>query len=618
MKRREFLTTVAVTVAGSEAVPILAGAADAAGDDRGSSPRWSAPIRLEPFDYRGVRLLPGRLLDQVNQTRATYFNLPDDDILKGFRRDAGLPAPGHDLGGWCHDTSAVAFGQWLSGMARLALALDDAPLRAKAVRLAAEWSKTLDPDGWPRMETYGWEKVVCGLTDLALYANDATALPLLERTLGAVSRRFDRSRSLATPLDRDGRRPEGTLEWYTLPENLYRAYVAGGSPALKEFADLWRYEAYWSKFAASDRPEGVEYLHSYSHVNSFASAAMTYAVTGDERYLRIFRNGYDYVTKTQCYASGGFGPGEWSVPVDGTLGRALEIRQDSCEIGCGSWAAFKLSRYLMMLTGEARGGDWVESLIFNGVGAGLPVQPDGRTTYYADYRLGAGTKLYHWDAWPCCGGSYIQTVADYFNQIYYRDARGLFVSLFVPSEATWRHGDRTVTVRQETTYPEGDTASFRVVVDRPTPLALRFRVPGWCAGLAAEVNGQAVALPARPGEWAEIHRTWNSGDQATITIPTRLRFVPVDPHHPRRVAVMHGPVLLAQSGTWTAPLGAEPGREPADLLKRDGAKLHFGPVPRRDVRGDNERQVGRFVPFYEVPERVPYRVYFDLDDPRLL
>jgi hypothetical protein len=48
---------------------------------------------LEPFDYQGVRLLDGRLRKQYLATRDFYYNLSDDDILKGFRKRAGLPAP---------------------------------------------------------------------------------------------------------------------------------------------------------------------------------------------------------------------------------------------------------------------------------------------------------------------------------------------------------------------------------------------------------------------------------------------------------------------------------------------------------------------------------------------
>ena len=55
------------------------------------------PIRLTPFDYDGVRLLDGMLKKQYEATRDYYFNLPNDDLLLGYRKRAGLPAPGTEL-----------------------------------------------------------------------------------------------------------------------------------------------------------------------------------------------------------------------------------------------------------------------------------------------------------------------------------------------------------------------------------------------------------------------------------------------------------------------------------------------------------------------------------------
>ena len=50
-----------------------------------------------------------------------------------------------------------------------------------------------------------------------------------------------------------------------------------------------------------------------------------------------------------------------------------------------------------------------------------------RTFYYSDYRVAGGMKVYYWDAWPCCAGTYLQAVADYPNLIYYKDASSLYM-----------------------------------------------------------------------------------------------------------------------------------------------------------------------------------------------
>ena len=276
--------------------------------DASAAHRGKGRVLVEAFDYDGVRLLPGRFQEQTAQARETYYAVPNDDILKGFRQEAGLPAPGKGMRGWALRTCRGIFGQLLSGMARMGRATGDGPLQEKAIALIEGWRETIGPDGDCRMRPYDWDKLVCGLVDLHLYAGWEPALPLLERTLTWAARAFDRSRHLADEFDFQGTGPGGTSEWYTLPENLYRAYLIGRNRSLKEFADVWLYEKYWSQFAETSEPTHVLTVHAYSHVNSFSSAAMAYAVTGDERYLRICINAYDFLQRTQCYATGGFGP----------------------------------------------------------------------------------------------------------------------------------------------------------------------------------------------------------------------------------------------------------------------------------------------------------------------
>ena len=184
------------------------------------------------------------------------------------------------------------------------------------------------------------------------------------------------------------------LEWYTLSENLFRAFETSGDERFKTFAEVWLYPAYWNKFADTSDPPDAFGVHAYSHVNTFSSAAMAYAVTGDAKYLNIIKNAYDFLQNTQCYATGGFGPVERIMPTNGNLGKALDLQMNTCETPCCSWAAFKLAKYLMQFTGESRYGDWIERLLYNGIGAALPITGNGKNFYYADYRVAGGVKYY--------------------------------------------------------------------------------------------------------------------------------------------------------------------------------------------------------------------------------
>jgi len=328
---------------------------------------------------------------------------------------------------------------------------------------------------------------------------------------------------------------------------------------------------------------------------------MTYAVTGEDRYLKTIVNAYDWLERTQFYATGGFGPNEQLMAPDGSLGQSLELAINTFETVCGSWAGFKLGRYLMTFTGEARYGDWIEKLLYNGIGAALPILPNGYNFYYSDYRLKGGRKLYHpeWK-WSCCSGTFPQAIADYHNIIYFRDASSLYVNLYVPSEVTWNKGGDEVRVKQETRYPEADSSTLTVQVNKPLAFGLKFRVPGWSRGMTLEVNGKPFATSASPRTWAVIQRTWNPGDRVTVRIPMQVVYAPIDRQHPNRVALMYGPVVLVRQ---EAPLGAAANRDPSGWLARSGAGLEF------EAKGQTP---GAFVPFYKLRHNDSYCMYFDI------
>ena len=327
---------------------------------------------------------------------------------------------------------------------------------------------------------------------------------------------------------------------------------------------------------------------------------MAYEVTGEEHYLKTIVNAYDWLERTQLYATGGYGPEEEMMPPDGSLSNSLETTFRSFETPCGSWAGFKLSRYLMQFTGEARYGDWIEKLVYNGIGAALPMAAQGQTFYYSDYRLGGGRKIYHIDGtWPCCSGTYPQVVADYHNVIYFKDQDGLYINLFVPSVVTWHYKQNEIAVEQETTYPESDITVLTVTPRDPATFNLKFRVPGWAEGATVRVNGVLQTVATRPGTWAEIRRTWKAGDRVAIQIGMRLKTVPVDAQHLQRVALVYGPVVLVQKLESVLP--ASTGEILARMPRGNGLTFSAPGQP-----------VGDFVPFYKVGAGVPYNMYFDL------
>ena len=578
---------------------------------------------LRPLGYTGrVRITDGPFAERIRDAIDTYMALPVDDVLHGYRSLAGGPAPaGKAMTGWSGKDTEATFGQWVSGLARIGVTAGSPEAIERAVELIRGWWETVPDGGDHRMSGYGIEKVVCGLVDLAEYSGHPEMLDLVAPIAAASSEVFSRARPAGDAKDFEGGilSPTRTLEWYTFAENFYRAWLLGADDSVREFAEEWHYDTFWDRFlerpAAGTPWEVPVWLHAYSHLNTFASVAQLYEVTGDERWLRILRNAHEYFTTTQLYATGGYGPGELTLPEDGTLGRSVEWRTDNAEIVCGSWAAFKLSTALLKHTGEAKYGDWVEQLVYSGIGAVTPVETSGRSPYYQDYRLGIATKLPHWDDWPCCSGTYIQNVAHLPDLVYFAGDDGIAVNLYLPATVEWEHDGATRTLTQTTLFPQADTAQLEVG-GADGHFAVRLRVPGWSKGFAVSVNGEAVDVPAVAGTWLVLDREWRAGDRIEVVLGATLRALPIDRWHPNRVAFAHGPVVLAQTAEWTSPIALH---TPVEMVDLDQAFVREEGLVYRPVGPGTARlPQGTLKPLSDYPDRFPYRLYFDLDDARII
>jgi uncharacterized protein len=506
---------------------------------------------LDQFDYADVHLEPGPLATQCEQTHALLMSLDEDSLLRPMRVRENLPAPGRDMGGW-YDTYAFApactFGQWLSALSRYYAATGDAATRDKVQRLVRAYAATVEPEGKfyveNRFPAYFFDKMVCGLTDAHQYVNDPIAETTLQNATDAAMKYLPPK---AMP-HRDTpvlHREDFTEHWwdesYTMPENLFIAWRRTNNARYKALAQRFLFDEYFDPLA---RDENVlPGRHAYSHVNALSSAAMAYLVLGDEKYLAAASNGFAMVQE-QSYATGGWGPDEhFIVPGTGQFGESLNKTHASFETPCGSYAHFKVTRYLLRITGDSRYGDSMERVMYNTVLGAKPIESDGRSFYYSDYSF-QGRKIYHPDKWPCCSGTLPQIAVDYRISAYFRDRDDVYVNLYVPSVARWNGRS----LRISTEYPYSDNVQIDVGVATPATFSIFLRIPEWTSTPRVTVSGVRDSQLLRPGTFAEIRREWKNGDRIELGLPRPRRLAPVDAEHPDTVAVIQGPLVLMAVG----------------------------------------------------------------------
>jgi len=516
----------------------------------------SAPPLAE-FGYQDVSIQSALHEAQLTETHDVLMDMNEDSLLKPFRQMAGQPAPVADLGGWYNydpnydwhkDDAGFApgatFGQWISALARYHAITGSEETRDKVLRLNRLYAQTISEAFYDnnRFPAYCYDKLLLGLIDSHQFVHDPDAFAILEATTKAAlphlpGKAVDRELPWRPGKDQSYRWDES----YTNPENLFLAYQRGAGDRYRDLAIQYLDDATW--FDPLSRGENVlDGKHAYSYVNSLSSAMQAYLTLDSEKHLRAAKNAFEMLT-AQSFATGGWGPDEMlRAPTSDDVNDSLTKTHNSFETPCGSYAHFKMTRYLLRVTRDSRYGDSMERVMYNTVLGAKPMRSDGRAFYYADYNF-AGKKVYSNHRFPCCSGTLPQVAADYRINTYFRDLRGIFVNLYLPSTVRWTHDGANVSLSQTGEYPFDDSISLEVTSSRPKQFSVSLRIPEWAEGASMDVNGkQSPAVT--PGNFTTISREWRSGDHIDLRLPRKMRLQPIDAKHAGTVALLCGPLVL--------------------------------------------------------------------------
>lgn len=138
------------------------------------------------------------------------------------------------------------------------------------------------------------------------------------------------------------------------------------------------------------------------------------------------------------------------------------------------------------------------------------------------------------------------------------------------------------------------------------------------SGFAVKLNGQTLSLESKPGSYAEISRSWKTGDTLEIALPFRLRTEGFR-DNPNRLAFLHGPLVLCAEVDTKRPI-------PAIVTESGGLLAGLQPVSDRPSTFAGSAQLFRLPgesaganlvlePLYKVHGERHYVVYWDLFTP---
>ncbi|MDD4645061.1 MAG: glycoside hydrolase family 127 protein [Bacteroidales bacterium] len=196
---------------------------------------------------------------------------------------------------------------------------------------------------------------------------------------------------------------------------------------------------------------------------------------------------------------------------------------------------------LMRMDGDLRYGDIMERTIYNALFAAQ--DPEGRKIRY--FTPLTGPRVYFKGDGFCCPGNYRRIVAELPQKVYYRYTdNAIGVNLFTTSKTTLALSqDVSVTLSQETDYPNTGHVVFKVDPTQEASFAIRLRIPRWCNHATVMINGKPAGAVPSGKPYYEIRRKWNAGDVVTLDMPMEWRLIKGHQLQEGKVALTRGPVV---------------------------------------------------------------------------
>jgi len=313
--------------------------------------------------------------------------------------------------------------------------------------------------------------------------------------------------------------------------------------------------------------------HIYGYMAASLAKLELYRIDTDEELLSPTMKALHFMTSEDGMSISG-GAGQEEIWTDDQDGRG--------ELGESCATAYQLRVYdnLLRLNSDSRFGDIMERTIYNALFGAQ--SPDGRQIRY--FTPLEGDRHYHNGDTYCCPCNYRRIISELPEMVYYHTVEGIAVNLYTSSTAEIAlDGGRSVSIRQETDYPNSGHVVIHVNPSETTSFPLKLRIPSWCGNARITVNGQLSDIKCKSGTFRVIERIWQQGDKVILEMPMEWRLVMGRQRQAGRVAVMRGPLLFCldpQQDESLAKLdGADLGRIVIDL-----ASIEPMPLKNSDVR----------------------------------
>lgn len=234
--------------------------------------------------------------------------------------------------------------------------------------------------------------------------------------------------------------------------------------------------------------------------------AIFYCANGNERYLNASLKGLDKLMDKSGLPNGG--P---ATCTEFTCPGSVIFHNENCNFVIFNYAF----TWLAMATGQAKYGDYMEKIIYNGLQGARA--NDERTLSYMSYINQFSTDNYWGEKYQpagptlCCYANAGRGYPEFIRAMCMLDeVENLYFLAYGPCSIHFTDTLGTeISIEEETCYPFRENITLKVSTDKPIARKLHLKIPAWCKNYSVHVNGKAVHGEIRNGFIALDH-TWNN------------------------------------------------------------------------------------------------------------
>lgn len=279
---------------------------------------------------------------------------------------------------------------------------------------------------------------------------------------------------------------------------------------------------------------------AYEMTENFVGLLELYRATGEKQYLEAGIRFGNSVRKYERMINGSCSNQElWC---DGARSQVTTLEQPMETCVTVYW--MKYCNQLLQLTGDPLWADELETSLYNALlGAMTP-----KGEWFAYFSPLAGERVpshvQHDDVGlSCCVANGPRGLLLTPEWALMNSQKGLVVNLYSRGSYSGKLADGTeIRIIQSTDYPVDDKIDMVIQMDKPKKFTIGLRIPEWSTKNELNVNREIISCS--PGTYAQINRTWTSGDKITLKLDLRGRVIHA-PGGSTEIAIMRGPVLLA-------------------------------------------------------------------------